>query len=166
MNIFLGLIGVHEFFFILIFPCTNIFFVLCLPPHKFSNGPSLSHFSFFFALKSGFIRLNHCRKGKAGTPPYLCKISMEKKKLEGDYSNLEWKKLGERTLVAQNTACRKLHKTTKSHEQCRKLLGMGMYRPNTYWKHWTKVLFVCKKVHSVIQFDKMLPKYIFNVFLI
>ena len=68
MNIFLGLIGVHEFFFILIFPCTNIFFVLCPPPYKFSNGPSLSHFIFFFfSLKSGFIRLNHCRKGKTGT---------------------------------------------------------------------------------------------------
>ena len=55
-----------------------------------------------------------------------------RKKLEGDYSNLEWKKLAERNLVAQNTACGKLHKTTKSHEQCRTLLGMGMYRPNTY----------------------------------
>ena len=43
---FLGLIGVHEFFFHLIFPCANIFFVLRPsphppPPHKFSNGPSL-----------------------------------------------------------------------------------------------------------------------------
>ena len=44
MNIFLGLIGVHEFFFHLIFPCANIFFVLRLPPppHKFSNGPSFN----------------------------------------------------------------------------------------------------------------------------
>ena len=42
MNIFLGLIGVHNFFFHLIFPCANIFFVLRPHPHKFSNGPSLS----------------------------------------------------------------------------------------------------------------------------
>ena len=28
MNIFLGLIGLHEFFFHLIFPCANIFFVV------------------------------------------------------------------------------------------------------------------------------------------
>lgn len=62
---------------------------------------------------------------------YLCKVSMEKKKLEGDYSNLEWKKLAERNLVAQNTAGRKLHNTTKSHEQCRTLLSMGLYRPNS-----------------------------------
>ena len=131
MNIFLGLIGVHEFFFILIFPCTNIFFVLCPPPpHKFSNGPSLSHFSFFFCTKIRVYTTQSLQK-RENRHLYLCKISMEKKKLEGDYSNLEWKKLGERTLVAQNTACRKLHKTTKSHEQCRKLLGMGMYRPNT-----------------------------------
>ena len=33
MNIFLGLIGVHEFFFHLIFPCANIFFVFRPPPH-------------------------------------------------------------------------------------------------------------------------------------
>ena len=35
----------HEFFFHLIFPCANIFFVLCpptRPSHKFSNGPSLN----------------------------------------------------------------------------------------------------------------------------
>ena len=44
LNIFLGLIGVHEFFFHLIFPCANIFFGLrpLLPPDKFSNGPSLN----------------------------------------------------------------------------------------------------------------------------
>ena len=42
------LIGVHEFFFHWIFPCTNIFFYFArqpLPPpplpNKFSNGPSL-----------------------------------------------------------------------------------------------------------------------------
>ena len=39
---FLGLIGVQEFFSILIFPCANFFFVLRPPPHKFSNGPSLT----------------------------------------------------------------------------------------------------------------------------
>lgn len=88
-------------------------------------------------IKSGFIRLNHCRKGKKGTCISAAKCQWRRKKLGGDYSNLEWKKLAERNLVAQNTACRKLHKTTKSHEQCRKLLGMGMYRPNTCWKHWT-----------------------------
>ena len=43
---FLGLIGVHEFFFRLIFPCANTFFVLRLPPptppnDKFSKSPSL-----------------------------------------------------------------------------------------------------------------------------
>ena len=32
MNIFLGLIGVHEIFFHLIFRCANIFFVLRPPP--------------------------------------------------------------------------------------------------------------------------------------
>ena len=48
MNIFLRLIGVHEFFFHVIFPCANIIFVLrrpLTPPprsHKFSNGPSLA----------------------------------------------------------------------------------------------------------------------------
>ena len=41
---------------------------------------------------------------------------MEKKKLEGDYGNLEWKKLAERNLVALKTACKKLHNATKSHE--------------------------------------------------
>ena len=43
---FLGLIGVHEFFFHLIFPCANIFFVLHPPPpHKFSNSLSLMNCS-------------------------------------------------------------------------------------------------------------------------
>ena len=37
-------------FFHLIFPCANIFFVLRPPPHKFSNGPSLSGVQ--FGLKS------------------------------------------------------------------------------------------------------------------
>ena len=41
----LGLIGAHEFFFHLIFPYANRFFVLRppppTPPHKFSNGLSL-----------------------------------------------------------------------------------------------------------------------------
>ena len=43
MNIFLGLIGVHVFFFHLIFPCANIFLFFAPPPpsHEFSNGPSL-----------------------------------------------------------------------------------------------------------------------------
>ena len=121
MNIFLGLIGVHEFFFILIFPCTNIFFVLCPPPHTFSNGQSLGHFSFFFFCTKIRVYTTQSLQKRENRHLYLCKISMEKKKLEGDYSNLEWKKLGERTLVVQNTACRKLHNTTKSHEQCRKL---------------------------------------------
>ena len=82
---------------------------------------------------------------------------MEKKKLEGDYGNLEWKKLAERNLVALKTACKKLHNATKSHET-----------KHSCWTHCLKVLFVGKKVHSVIQFDKMLPKYIkyCNVFLI
>ena len=130
MNIFLGLIGVHEFFFILIFPCTNIFFVLCPPPISFLMVRPLVTSFFFFCTKIRVYTTQSLQK-RENRHLYLCKISMEKKKLEGDYSNLEWKKLGERTLVAQNTACRKLHKTTKSHEQCRKLLGVGMYRPNT-----------------------------------
>ena len=43
MNIFLGLIGVHEFFSFN-FPLREYFFVLRTPPppHKFSNGPSLN----------------------------------------------------------------------------------------------------------------------------
>ena len=44
---FLGLIGVHEFFFFhLIFPCANIFLYFARPPphppHKFSNASSLT----------------------------------------------------------------------------------------------------------------------------
>ena len=44
MNIFLGLIGVHEFFSFN-FPLREYFFLYFLPPHpphKFSNGPPLS----------------------------------------------------------------------------------------------------------------------------
>ena len=77
-----------------------------------------SHFSLFSCNKIRVYTTQSLQK-RENRHLYLCKISMEK--LEGDYSNLEWKKLGERTLVAQNTACRKLHNTTKSHEQCRKL---------------------------------------------
>ena len=32
INIFLGLVGVHELFFHLIFPCANIFFLYFAPP--------------------------------------------------------------------------------------------------------------------------------------
>ena len=41
---FLVLVGVHEFFIHLFFPCTNIFlyFVHPLPSYKFSNGPFLT----------------------------------------------------------------------------------------------------------------------------
>ena len=46
MNIFLGLIGVHDFFFHVIFPCANISFFCTspppspsLPPYIVSNGP-------------------------------------------------------------------------------------------------------------------------------
>ena len=41
MNIFVGLISMHDFFFHLIFPCANIFFSFARPPHKFSSGPFL-----------------------------------------------------------------------------------------------------------------------------
>ena len=42
MNIFVGLISMHDFFFHLIFPCANIFFFFARPPpHKFSSGPFL-----------------------------------------------------------------------------------------------------------------------------
>ena len=43
---FLGLISVHEFFFRLIIPCANMFFVLRPgppSPHKFSNAPFLTY---------------------------------------------------------------------------------------------------------------------------
>ena len=51
---FLGLIGVHEFFFPLNFPCTNIFFVL--RSHKFSNGPSLTFVFVCFCFVLFFFR--------------------------------------------------------------------------------------------------------------
>ena len=152
MNIFLGLIGVHEFFFILIFPCTNIFFVLCPPPHKFSNGPSLSHFIFFFlALKSGFIRLNHCRKGKTGT--YIsAKYQWRKKKWKGItviWSGRNWLKetLWHKTLHVGNSTRPPNHMnrvenySRHGHVQTKHLLRA---------LNKLEVLFVVKKVHSVI----------------
>ena len=41
MNIFLGLIGVHEFFSF-DFPLREYFFVVRPSPRKFSNGPSFN----------------------------------------------------------------------------------------------------------------------------
>ena len=107
MNIFLGLIGVHEFFFILIFPCTNIFFVLCPPPHKFSNGPSLSHFSFFFCTKIRVYTTQSLQK-RENRHLYLCKISMEKKNWKGItviWSGRNWVKepLQHKTLHVENS---------------------------------------------------------------
>ena len=55
MKYFLGLIGKHEFFFPLNFPYTNIFFVL-RPPHKFSNGPSLTFVFVCFCFVLFFFR--------------------------------------------------------------------------------------------------------------
>ena len=47
INIFLGLIGVQEFLFHLIFPCANTFSVVRPPPPlKCSNGPSLNRKSY------------------------------------------------------------------------------------------------------------------------
>ena len=51
MNIFSGLIGVHEFFFHLIFPCANFFCTSPALPHKFSNGSSLNQSNLSIKLK-------------------------------------------------------------------------------------------------------------------
>ena len=108
MNIFLGLIGVHEFFFILIFPCTNIFFVLCPPPHKFSNGPSLSHFIFFFFCTKIRVYTTQSLQKRENRHLYLCKISMEKKNWKGItviLSGRNWVKepLWHKTLHVENS---------------------------------------------------------------
>ena len=50
---FLGLIGVHEIFFHLIFPCAKIFFVLRPlppPPYNFSNGRPLKGYVTLIAI--------------------------------------------------------------------------------------------------------------------
>ena len=42
LNIFLGLIGVHNFFFIQLSLARIFFLFFAPPPHKFSNVPSLT----------------------------------------------------------------------------------------------------------------------------
>ena len=65
----LRLLGVHEFFHF-IFPCTNIFFVLRLPPapHKFSQRNEIKYYAefrmVFFRNKTGRWKLG--RRGKSG----------------------------------------------------------------------------------------------------
>ena len=47
-----------NFFFHLIFPCA-IFFVLPPPPHKFSNGPSLTMIRIIIALLSNYALMDN-----------------------------------------------------------------------------------------------------------
>ena len=42
MIIFKGYLACMIFYYYLIFPCTNFFLYFARPPHKFSNGPSLT----------------------------------------------------------------------------------------------------------------------------
>ena len=80
----------YELFFLLIFPCANIFFLyLALPPHKFSKGPPLTivHLhdgvilllrpeSFGFFLSCANYRL--CYLNLAGITKFKCERKNER----------------------------------------------------------------------------------------